>query len=433
MNFNIDPYVQLKHPEWCKNATIYEVNVRQYTKEGTFKAFESHLPRLKDMGVDILWLMPIHPIGKKNRKGSLGSYYSVRNYFDVNTEFGSLSDFKHLVSKIHKMGMYVIIDWVANHCAWDNPIVHNHPDWCTKDHQGHLHPTPWFDWHDVVDLDYSNQGLRTVMAEALTFWVKETNIDGYRCDVAGFVPIDFWENVRSQLEQIKPVFMLAEWETRDLHKHAFDATYSWSFWDNLVSITRDGKPIDSLIEYIANHVNTFPENGIRMLFTENHDKNSWEGTTQMNFGPALDLALVLAVLLPGMPLIYNGQEAGLDRPLSFFEKDEIIWENHPHFRLIKILFQLKHDNKALWNARWGGSMERIINDNMKCVLSFFRKKDYNGIVGLFNLCDTETTVTLSDEFYSQTYTDLFTGNKLTLTGKDTFTLKSWGFKVFVSD
>jgi len=203
-------YVELKHPEWSKNATIYEVNIRQYTPEGTFKAFEAHLPRLKEMGIDIIWIMPIHPIGEKNRKGKKGSPYSVKDYYGVNTEFGSMNDFKLLVNKIHELNMHVIIDWVANHSAWDNPLATEHPDWYTKTNEGQFQPTPWYDWEDIIDFDYENPGIRKYMTDALVYWVKETDIDGYRCDVAGFIPVDFWDNVRRELDLVKPVFMLAE-------------------------------------------------------------------------------------------------------------------------------------------------------------------------------------------------------------------------------
>lgn len=220
------PYVQLTHPEWLKNATLYELNTRQFTPEGTFRAAEAHLPRLKALGVDVIWLMPINPIGVKNRKGTLGSPYSVRDYYGVNPEFGTLEDLKHFVTSAHALGMKVILDWVANHSAWDNVMVAEHPDWYERDYKGDLRPTPWWDWSDIIDLDYSKPALREYMTKAMAYWVRAADIDGFRCDVAGFVPVDFWENVRAELDAIKPVFMLAEWESRDLHARAFDATYA---------------------------------------------------------------------------------------------------------------------------------------------------------------------------------------------------------------
>ena len=216
-------YVEIQNPEWVKNATIYELNIRQFSSEGTFKAVEKQLPRLKKMGIDIIWLMPVQPIGVKNRKGTLGSYYSVKDYLGVNPEFGSKKDFQDLVNAIHKEGMYVILDWVANHSSWDNDLVKKHPDWYIKSREGKFQSTPWRDYDDIIDFDYSQPGLRKYMTDALKFWVKEYGIDGYRCDVASFMPLEFWENARKELDEIKPIFMLAEAEDKELHRKAFDA------------------------------------------------------------------------------------------------------------------------------------------------------------------------------------------------------------------
>jgi glycosidase len=424
------PYVELIHPEWSKNATIYEVNLRQFTREGTFKAFETHLPRLKDMGIDILWLMPIHPIGEKNRKGSLGSYYSVKDYYGVNPEFGNMADFKALVEKVHNMGMYIIIDWVANHSAWDNPLVDEHPEWYTRAKDGNFQPTPWYDWDDIIDFDFNNQDFRKYMTEALKFWVRETGIDGFRCDVAGFIPIDFWENARKELDSIKPVFMLAEWESRDLHKRAFDMTYSWSLWEKMHGAAVGGKGIGSLIEYMAHDVNTFPKNAYRMTFTDNHDKNSWEGNQYSNFGEGLHAAMVLAGTVNGMPLVYSGQEAGLDRSLAFFEKDLIEWKENENYHIYKKLFELKHNNQALWNGKWGGEMVRIYNDRMDKVISFVREKYGDRVISVINFSSHPVTVTLNTENYRGKYRDLLNESDLLFTGKDTMELEAWGYHVY---
>ncbi|MCK5822638.1 MAG: alpha-amylase, partial [Bacteroidales bacterium] len=227
VNNNKKKSSSVKHPDWTKNKNIYEVNIRQYTDEGDFKSFEKHLPRLKQMGVDILWIMPVQPIGEKNKKGSLGSYYSIKDYLAVNPEFGTMDDFKHIVDKAHELKMYVILDWVANHTSWDNNLITEHPEWYTHDSLGNI-VSPVEDWTDVADLNYYNNELRTYMINALEFWVKQTDIDGFRCDVAGMVPTDFWNDAREKLDKIKPVFMLAEWESPELQKHAFDMTYSWA-------------------------------------------------------------------------------------------------------------------------------------------------------------------------------------------------------------
>lgn len=426
------PYVELKHPEWSKNATIYEVNVRQYTPEGTFRAFESHLPRLKAMGIDIIWLMPIHPIGEKNRKGSLGSYYAVKDYLGVNSEFGTKEDFQHLVKAIHDQGMYVILDWVANHSAWDNALVKDHPDWYIKTREGNFQSTPWRDYDDIVDFDYDKPELRKYMTDALKYWVKEMNVDGYRCDVASFVPIEFWENARQELDKIKPVFMLAESESKDLHKKAFDMTYAWSLWDHLHSIATKNIGIGGLTEgYIAEHVSIFPRNGYRMNFTENHDKNSWEGNQYANFGAALNAAIVLTATIEGMPMVYSGQEAGLDRSLKFFDKDPIIWKDHEIAGIYTKLFDLKHKNQALWNGDFGGEMVRIKNDKMKQVLAFSREKNGDKVVSVFNLNNTATKVILDSKYEKGIYTELFSNKNYTLKGDDQLEIPAWGYLVLI--
>lgn len=429
--FTPKEYVEVKPPEWSKNATIYEVNVRQFTPEGTFKAFETHLPRLKAMGIDIIWLMPVHPIGIEKRKGTLGSYYSVKDYYGINPEFGTKADFEHLVKKIHDMGMYVILDWVANHSAWDNPLAKEHPDWYTKTPEGHFQPTPWYDWEDIIDFDFENAELREYMTEAMKYWVKEFDIDGYRCDVAGFIPVDFWENTRAELDAIKPVFMLAEWESRDLHKKAFDMTYSWSLWDKMHAVAKDGKPISGLIEYMAHDVSTFPNHAYRMTFTENHDKNSWEGNQYSNFGPALEASMVLAGTVNGMPLVYSGQEAGLDRSLKFFDKDVIEWKDHPFTQIYTSLFALKHTNQAIWNGAYGGEMIRIFNDKPEQVISFFREKNGDQVIPIINYSGKSATVKLNTKYQAGSYIDWFTKKTYVLKGDDEITLQPWKYLILV--
>ena len=426
------PYVELKHPEWSKNATIYEVNLRQYTAEGTFKAFEGHLPRLKEMGIDIIWLMPIHPIGEKNRKGKMGSYYAVKDYYGINPEFGTEEDFQNLVDKIHDMGMYVILDWVANHSAWDNPLVQEHPEWYTKTKDGNFQPTPWYDWDDIIDFDYDQPGIRKYMTQALEHWVSKYNIDGYRCDVAGFMPLDFWNNARRKLDAIKSVFMLAEWESRDLHKSAFDMTYSWSLWNKLHDVTVGGKPINGLVEYMAHDVSTFPNDGYRMTFIDNHDKNSWEGNPFLNFGEGLETSMVMAATVSGMPLVYSGQEAGLNRSLKFFDKDTIQWKDHKFFDIYKTLFDLKHNNKALWNGKAGGQMVRIYSDQMDKIISFSREKDDDQVISIFNFSNESISVNLMTENFKGTFTDVFSGKIYKFKGKEKLTVQPWGYLVLVN-
>ena len=425
------PQVRLKHPEWSKNATIYQINTRQFTEEGTFRAAERHLPRLKDLGAVILWLMPIHEIGAKNRKGSLGSPYAVKDYYAVNPEFGSLDDLKHFVKAAHDLGLYVILDWVANHTAWDNPLVHEHPEWYARDWKGDFRPTPWWDWADIIDLDYEQPAVRKYMTDALKYWVSEADIDGYRCDVAGFVPIDFWNNARKELDAIKPVFMLAEWESRDLHAEAFDMTYAWSWNEAMHRIATGKADVNSLYVYYSWNEKAYPADIMRMTFVSNHDHNAWEGTEFEKFGDALEAAIVLSVVGEGMPLIYNGQEAGNPKRLEFFEKDPIEWKEHPLGDFYKKLFALKKANTALWNAKWGARMVNVFNSAPTKVLSFVRQNERDKVFAVLNLSDAPQTVTFDDSLYHGAYTEYFSQESVELLGSTQLELGPWQYRVFV--
>jgi glycosidase len=424
-------YVKIAHPEWSKNATIYQINTRQFTEEGTFRAAEKHLPRLKALGVDIVWLWPVHEIGRKNRKGSLGSPYAVQDYYSVNSEFGTLEDLKHFVQVAHELGMYVILDWVANHTAWDNVLVDEHPEWYVRDWKGDFRPTPWWDWPDIIDLDYNQPGLRKYMTDALKYWVAEADIDGYRCDVAGFVPTDFWNNVRKELDAIKPVFMLAEWEARDLHAEAFDMTYAWSWHDAVHNIAMGKADVNSLYVYYAWNEKAYPHDIMRMTFVSNHDKNSWDGTEFDLFGPALKAAIVLSVVGEGLPLIYNGQEAGNTKRLEFFEKDPIEWKEHPNGALYQKLFALKKANTALWNAKWGARMVGVPNNLPAKVLSFVRGNERDKVFAVLNFSDQQQRVTFQDHLYHGRYTDFFSSETVELDSSTELILEAWAYRIFV--
>ena len=425
------PFVKLKHPEWTKNATIYQINTRQFTPEGSFRAAEQHLPRLKALGVDILWLMPIHEIGLKNRKGSLGSPYSVKDYYSVNPEFGSLEDLRHFVQAAHAMGMHVILDWVANHTAWDNHLVDEHPEWYARDWKGDFRPTPWWNWEDIIDLDYERAEVRLYMTEALKYWVREVDIDGYRCDVAGFVPTDFWNQARKELDAIKPVFMLAEWENRDLHAEAFDMTYAWSWNEAVHRITQGKADVNSLYVYYSWNEKAFPADGMRMLFVSNHDKNAWEGTEFEQFGDGLETAIALSVVSEGMPMIYNGQEAGNPRRLAFFEKDPIDWREHPLGELYKKLFAIKKQHTALWNGHWGARMINVFNNVPGQVLSFVRQNQQDKVFGVFNLSAQPQTVTFHENLHHGTYRDALGGEQASFDASTQLNLKPWEYRIFV--
>lgn len=423
------PEVQLEHPEWSRSAVLYQINQRQFTPEGTFRAAEAHLPRLRDLGVDIVWLMPVNPIGEHNRKGELGSPYAVRDYLGVNPEFGDLDDLRHFVATAHDLGLRVILDWVANHTAWDNDLVTEHPEWYARDWKGDFCPTPWWDWDDVIDLDYRHEGLRRYMTDAMTYWVREADVDGYRCDVAGYVPTDFWDNVRAELDAIKPVFMLAEWETRDLHRRAFDLTYAWSWNEAMHAIAVGKSGLDPLRVYYAWNEKAWPHDSMRMTFVSNHDKNAWDGTESEQFGDALHAAIVLSVVGDGLPLIYNGQEAGNDKRLEFFTKDQIEWREDEQGELYRRLFALKKQHHALWNGRWGARMVRVPNSDESAVLSFVRAHPDDTVFAVFNLSPREQHVTFGVGPHHGTYTDAFSGESSTVDASTAMTLPAWGWRV----
>jgi cyclomaltodextrinase len=418
------------HPDWSYNLSIYEVNLRQYSPQGEFEGFEKHLPRLQELGAGILWFMPVHPIGEVKRKGSLGSYYSVRDYYGVNPEFGTLEEFKTLVDKIHQMGMYVIIDWVANHSAWDNPLTVEHPDWYMRDSRGNFFP-PVPDWSDVIGLNYSNPELREYMVEAMKFWASEVGIDGFRCDVAGMVPLDFWDTVRSELEEIKPVFMLAEAEGPSYHRKAFDMTYGWEFYHLMNAIAQGRKTADDIGRHLELEERRFSHDAYRMYFTSNHDENSWNGTVFERLGKAAEIFAVLTATMPGMPLVYSGQEAGLDRRLEFFEKDFIEWKDHQFAGLYTVLINLKAENQALWNGDWGGPLVRVHTSVDEAVFSFIREKDEDGVFVVLNLSDREQLVAFQGEAFIGNYLDLFAERRVAFSEGAQLVLEPWEYGVYV--
>ncbi len=421
--------LKLVHNEWTRNATIYEVNLRQYTPEGTFKAFQQHLPRLKKMGVDILWLMPVNPIGVKNRKGSLGSYYAVKDYLAVNPEFGTMADLKELVKKAHELGMYVIIDWVANHTAWDNNLITEHPEWYKKDSTGKIIP-PVPDWTDVAGLDYTKPGLRKYMTDALCFWVKEANIDGFRCDVAGMLPVSFWNQAMPEVRKIKSIFTLAEWETPEMHDTAFDATYSWDLYKLGNDIAQGKATANKIDSNYKIETKKYPADAYRMRFTTNHDENSWNGSEYKRLGPAAQAFAVLFFTFPGFPLIYTGQESAMSKSLRFFDKDTVNWGTFPLEGFYTTLCSLKKSNKALLNGDAGGPLVKVRNDQEKSVYSFTREKDGNKILVILNLSSKPCNVKFPDGLPAENWLPVF-GKEKPVTGKNAgIKMGAWEYLVY---
>lgn len=376
------------YPDWVKNGNIYEVNLRQYTKEGTFKAFASHLPRLKKMGVKILWFMPITPIGKEERLGSLGSYYSVANYKDVNPEFGNLSDFKELVREAHSLDFKIIIDFVANHTSNDHTWLVEHPDFYVKDEFGEvLHP---HGWHDVSQLDYTNPQVRLCMTDALEFWVKECDIDGYRCDMAHLVPLDFWVAAVERLKTIKKdLFWLAECEVPEYHQ-AFHATYTWRWMHASDDYYHRRINLQSLMVILYRTMISFPANALLTYFTSNHDENSWNGTEYEKYGESAQMMAVFSFTWPGIGMIYSGQELPNLKRLKFFEKDAIEWtENIQLQDFYKILLDLKRDNKALHFPEENSLLKIISAENDSEILAFLRTNGDSEVLIILNFSPNE--------------------------------------------
>jgi glycosidase len=417
------------HPEWVKNAVIYEVNVRQFTPEGTFGAFEHHLPRLKDLGIDILWFMPIHPIGEVDRKGELGSYYSIKDYKAINPEFGNLDDFKRVVESAHSLGMKVIIDWVANHTSRDAVWLNKNPEWYIMDTLTNTPLAP-FDWSDVAKLDFSNSEVREAMLDAMKYWITEANIDGFRCDVASEVPVDFWEYAVYELKKINSeLFMLAEAESPDLQINAFNMYYGWHFHHIKNKIALGEYGLDSLRSYMKRGYSRFPSNTIPMFFTSNHDENSWNGTEFDRLGHHTEQMAVLTFLMPGMPLLYNGQESGFNRMLEFFVKDSIDWiENSEYTTFYKNLISFKKSNPVLDVPSIGSFME-LKNNKEDLVYSFQRVYKKSSVVAIFNFSGSETDVTIEGVAEGE-YSQMNSDEVRYLRSKSSITLPPYGYLVF---
>jgi len=418
-------------PTWANSATIYEVNVRQYTEAGTFKAFEAHLPRLQKLGVKILWLMPIHPISEVKRNGTLGSPYAVANYKGINPEFGNEADFKSLVNKAHALGFKVILDWVANHSGWDNPWIAN-KSWYHTDSDGNVVP-PNSDWLDVAWLNYKNQDMRKAMIEAMAYWVKTFDVDGFRADVAAGVPTDFWKQANTQLQAIKPLFMLAEDQSvQSLLDDAFIANYNWELKDLVKAIADGGKDRTDLEAMATNQSFTYPTRSFPMNFITNHDENSWSGTEFDRLGASVSAMAALTFTYPGMPLIYSGQEVGNTKRLAFFEKDFIpgLTVANSTTAFYTKLVSLKTKNAALWN----NSTAKLVStpgDN-NSVIAYSRTSGINKVLTVINATNTVQKVTLNLTKLNAPYYLFSTGKSTTLKTTLTLTLKPWQYEIYSS-
>ncbi len=409
--------------EDLENAIIYEANIRQYSEAGTFNEFTKDIPQLKELGVKVIWLMPIFPISEKNRKAKgdqfvediedaeerkkyLGSYYAVADYTDVNSDFGTKEDLDQLIKTAHDNGMYVILDWVANHTGWDNKWITEHPEWYTQNEDGEIIHPAGTDWTDTADLNYDNQELRAAMTASMKYWVEEHNVDGFRCDVADNVPTDFWNANNAELEKMKPLFMLAESEQKDLFETAFDMGYNWEGHHLMNELAQGKKQVTAWDDYMKKIDTTYQEDDILMNFITNHDENSWNGTVQERMGNASDAMLVFSYVIPGMPLIYSGQEYGMDYRLKFFEKDVIPKTKGKVWEQMKKLGELKANNPALHGGKDAADYKRLTTENAN-VYAIERSKDGNSIYYIANLYKSDTKISVNG--LNGSYRDLMSG------------------------
>ena len=414
--------------EWVKKGIIYEIYPRAFSKEGNFAGIEKKLPELKNLGVTILWLMPIHPVGVEKRKGSLGSPYSIKDYYGINPEFGNMDDFNRLVKSAHRLGFRIIIDLVANHTSWDSKMFKEHPEWFTKDSTGTFVP-PVADWSDVVDLNYDNTQLRRYMIEMLKYWVRDTGLDGFRCDVAEMVPTDFWNDARAALDSIKPIVMLSEGQYPEHHLKAFDLTYSWNMYGTTAAVLKGEKSAAEFDSVLAREAAAYPKGSIRMRFSSNHDENAWDKPDVEKFGrDGAMLAAVLVNTIPGVPLLYNGQEAGNSITLGLFEKFEIDWTKGNEFKeFYTKLFSIRRKNPSLSV----GAYQSVKNDQSGKVYSFIRTSEKNSVLVMLNFSDEEQNILpeLPAMGGVKKITDEFTGKSVLMKRGERISLPKFGFKI----
>ena len=414
-----------KQVSWANTASIYEVNIRQYTAEGTFKAFEKHLPRIKEMGIDIIWLMPITPISQVNKKGSLGSYYACSSYTKINPEFGSSNDFKDLVDAAHALGMKVIIDWVANHTGCHHEWMQANPSWFTQDAAGNF--TERNGWDDVVDLNFDNPSMRIALIDAMEFWVNQFNIDGFRCDMAHLVPLDFWIEARTNLEKIKILYWLAETEDIAYHQ-VFDTSYAW---DWMHASKKVGKELDGMQEVynVLHQYAQYPKGAYKLFFTSNHDENSWNGTEYEKYGIAAKAWAVFSATWYGQPLIYSGQELPNTKRLAFFDKDQIEWTTE--------LPRLHQFYKTLLTARKAYPVLQSSNvfnlPTEGAVMAYLKQDQGQTALVVLNFSADRQHLHVAHEAFSGRFTNLFSGLSFEFNGNSQFELMPGEYILYLKE
>lgn len=420
--------VEGAHPEWMYNTVVYEMNVRQQSAEGTFAAAEKRLPFLKELGVDIIWLMPIHPIGEKGRKGSLGSYYAIRNYREVNPEFGTMADFERFLESAHKQGFRVILDYVANHTSPDAAWVSEKPaEWYYRDSLGE--PMVQYDWTDISKLNYETPEVHDAMIEVLKFWIGK-GVDGFRCDVAGEVPDKYWNRAFKEVRAINPeVYCLAEGEGVHFHENGFDATYSWELLHLMEDVAQGKKNGGEIRQWIERFTEEYPRSAFRLMFTSNHDENSWSGSEFERMGKAAETMAALTYVLPqGQPLIYTGQEVGMDHRFLFFDKDPWTdWTENGFTAFYRRMNALRHAHPALAAGERGGEAHFMVG-TVPEVMVFTREVEGDRVLSIFNLSENRQSVIPTREIEGR-WTDSRDGSTVEIKAGEEFTLEGWQYGI----
>ncbi|WP_207494179.1 alpha-amylase family glycosyl hydrolase [Aridibaculum aurantiacum] len=412
-------------PEWILQGNIYEVNIRQYTPEGTFNAFAAHLDRLREMGVQTLWFMPIQPISVKDRKGTLGSYYAIADYTAANPEFGTMDDWKRLVNSAHEKGFKVIIDWVANHTGADHRWLQQKPDFFTKDSTGNFIAP--YDWTDVRELNYDNRELHDSMTASMKFWVTETGVDGFRCDVAGDVPDDFWKDCIATLQKEKQLFMLAEGDKPSLHTVGFHASYAWPMFSKMKEVANGSRPASALDSVIQHNNQEFPANAMYMYFTSNHDENSWNKADYGTMPGKVHepFAVFTQTAKASIPLIYSGQEEPVLRKIEFFEKDPMTFNKLQRAPFYKTLLTLRKNNTAL---AADAAYRKLDAGDPAAVYAYVREKGGKRVLVVLNLSGKQQTVNIQDQALQGNAFNVFANANEEISSLKQ--LEPWGYRVY---
>lgn len=424
-----------KNPEWSYSAILYEMNIRQFTTEGTFRAASERLPFLRSIGADAIWLMPIYPIGEEDRKGSLGSYYSIRDYKGVNPEFGSEADLRDFITKAHALGIKILFDWVANHTARDARWISERPvDWYERDSEGRA-KVPW-DWSDTAKLNYANREVWRGQIDAMRYWVEQFGIDGFRCDMAMLVPIEFWQEASAELHSIKSdIFMLAEAEEDNLFERAFNMSYQWNIHHIMCDIAKGARRVWDLRNAMHAERQRYPREAMRLSFTSNHDENSWSGSEQSRFGRALEVMTAMTFLMPStMPLIYTGQEVGYDHSFAFFDRDPIpeeLYKEGYATELYRRLADLKHSQRALDSGERGGDVIEIENNAKDCMMTFVREVADSRVVAIVNLSPYTIHADFRTGIYAGKYRDAISGERVILDEHVERDIAPWHYQILV--